>query len=115
LSSSCEFFSQPLTGADVAQHVHDWLLLPLVAHRLLDLGESIYRRAIYADPQAGFVIWGLDRFVSFGKFIIANKIWLFPTKRREECRDCLVELLTEDVMRLTMDRPFLRWGPGQHA
>lgn len=69
-----------------------------------------------ADCQAGFVIWGFDRLVSLVRMAIVNKVWLMPFRsRRTQCSECTVELVTSDVVRLTIPRPLMKWGPGQHA
>ncbi|KAL1408716.1 ferric-chelate reductase Frp1 [Vanrija albida] len=62
------------------------------------------------------LIWGLDRFVSMARMIVINKAWLLPfAKRRAEHSACKVELVDPNVVRITVNRPILRWIPGQHA
>ncbi|GMK58647.1 hypothetical protein CspeluHIS016_0600890 [Cutaneotrichosporon spelunceum] len=61
-------------------------------------------------------LWGLDRFVSFGRMVVVNKVWLLPFRsRREEHSACTVELVSPEVMRLRVRRPLFRWRAGQHA
>jgi ferric-chelate reductase len=69
------------------------------------------------DKEAGFVVWGFDRFVGLCRMAIINKVWLMPLgkKHNKQCSECTVELVTSDIVRLTVPRPLLRWGPGQHA
>ncbi|RSH83916.1 hypothetical protein EHS25_005160 [Saitozyma podzolica] len=64
---------------------------------------------------AGFVVWGLDRFLSLCKIIVGNKLWLLATSQKRDTSECLVELVSEGVMRITMARPLLHWKAGQHA
>lgn len=69
-----------------------------------------------ADQQAGFVVWGFDRLVSLVRMAIINKVWLMPFRsKNKQCSECTVELVTKDVIRLTVPRPNIKWGPGQHA
>jgi predicted ferric reductase len=64
----------------------------------------------------GLVIWGFDRVVAAARMFIVNKAWLMPlSSRRSEHSGCVVELVEQDVVRLTVNRPLFRWSPGQHA
>lgn len=64
----------------------------------------------------GLVIWAFDRIVSTLRMVIVNKAWLMPfSSRRAEHSGCTVELVDPDVVRLTLNRPNLRYSPGQHA
>lgn len=66
--------------------------------------------------QAGFVIWGFDRLVSLLRMAVINKVWLMPfRKSNKQCSECTIELVNADLVRVTVPRPLLRWGPGQHA
>ena len=50
------------------------------------------------------------------RMIIINMAWLMPFKsKNKQSSQCTVELLGPDVVRLTIHRPLLTWGPGQHA
>jgi len=55
------------------------------------------------------LIWGFDRALRLGRLVWNNKLWN-PTHPG----DALVELLSEDTIRLTMSRR-ISWTPGQHA
>jgi len=69
-----------------------------------------------ANIKAGFVIWGFDRFVSLLRMAIINKVWLMPfRKSNKQCSECTIELVSTDLVRVTVPRPLLKWGPGQHA
>ncbi|KAK4687093.1 ferric-chelate reductase, partial [Tremellales sp. Uapishka_1] len=62
------------------------------------------------------LIWGLDRLVRLGKVIVLNKLWFLPfASKKDQVGYCTVELVDEDVMRLTMNTNTLSWGAGQHA
>jgi predicted ferric reductase len=61
-------------------------------------------------------LWGLDRFVSFGRMVVVNKAWLLPFRsKREQHSACTVELVSPEVLRLRVRRPLFRWSAGQHA
>lgn len=55
----------------------------------------------------GLFLWGLDRFVGFARLVLVNKLWFR--------NNSTIELVDTDVLRVTVNRPLLRWSPGQHA
>lgn len=57
----------------------------------------------------GLLIWGFDRAIRLGRLIWNNKFW-----NRAHPGDALVELLSDDTIRLTLRRR-ISWTPGQHA
>lgn len=62
------------------------------------------------------LLWGIDRFCAFARLFIVNKSWLlWSSARREEHSGSVVELIDEDVVRVTVNRPLFKWSPGQHA
>ncbi|TXT10807.1 hypothetical protein VHUM_02312 [Vanrija humicola] len=92
----------------------------LIAH--IAFGLMFIIAAYYHWPEFNYwvwpclLIWGLDRIVSFARLAIINKAWLLPFRsRRAEHSACKVELVDPNVVRITVNRPILRWIPGQHA
>ncbi|KAL1410594.1 ferric-chelate reductase Frp1 [Vanrija albida] len=55
----------------------------------------------------GLFLWGLDRFVGFARLAVVNKLWFRHSAS--------IELVDTDVLRVTVNRPLLRWSAGQHA
>lgn len=55
------------------------------------------------------LVWAFDRFLRVSRLILNNRFW-----SRSHGGDALVELLSEDTIRLTLRRR-LSWTPGQHA
>ncbi|KAF4619569.1 hypothetical protein D9613_005357 [Agrocybe pediades] len=55
------------------------------------------------------LIWGFDRALRLGRLVWNNKMW-----SPAHPGDALVELLSEDTIRLTLRRR-ISWTPGQHA
>lgn len=57
----------------------------------------------------GLLVWGFDRTLRLWRTIWNGRLW-----NRAQSSDALVELLSEDTIRLTMRRK-MTWTPGQHA
>lgn len=57
------------------------------------------------------MVWALDRFLRFARVIYNNRAW---SRKNPELSNATVELLSEDMVRLTLRRRFT-WIPGQHA
>ncbi|PPQ65217.1 hypothetical protein CVT26_000194 [Gymnopilus dilepis] len=55
------------------------------------------------------LIWGFDRALRMGRLVLNNRIW-----NRAHPGNALVELISEDTIRLTLRRR-ISWAPGQHA
>ncbi|KAF8974334.1 FAD-binding domain-containing protein [Flammula alnicola] len=55
------------------------------------------------------LVWAFDRALRLGRLFWNNKMW-----SRSDSGDALVELLSEDTIRLTLTRR-ISWTPGQHA
>lgn len=62
------------------------------------------------------LLWGIDRFVAFARLFFHNKTWLmWSSARHAEHSGSTVELIDDDVVRVTVNRPLFKWSPGQHA
>ncbi|KAH9483266.1 Ferric reductase transmembrane component 5 [Psilocybe cubensis] len=57
----------------------------------------------------GLLVWGFDRTLRFSRTVLNGRFW-----NRSHPSDALVELVSEDTIRLTMRRE-MSWTPGQHA
>ncbi|KAF9468795.1 FAD-binding domain-containing protein [Collybia nuda] len=57
------------------------------------------------------MLWALDRFLRFSRVIYNNRLW---SRKNAGLSNATVELLSEDMVRLTLRRHFT-WIPGQHA
>ncbi|PPQ88881.1 hypothetical protein CVT25_009116 [Psilocybe cyanescens] len=57
----------------------------------------------------GLLVWGFDRSLRLGRTVWNTRLW-----NRTQSGDALVELLSEDTVRLTI-RCKMSWTPGQHA
>ncbi|PPQ99070.1 hypothetical protein CVT24_003630 [Panaeolus cyanescens] len=57
----------------------------------------------------GILVWAFDRFLRVCRLVLNNRFW-----SRSHAGDALVELLSEDTIRLTLTRR-MSWTPGQHA
>lgn len=67
----------------------------------------IHRFGDYIWPA--LLVWAFDRVLRLGRLVWNNKMW-----SRDRSGDALVELLSEDTIRLTLTRE-ISWTPGQHA
>lgn len=56
------------------------------------------------------MVWGIDQFLR-----LCRVIWHSTVGKSEKTNDALVELLTDDFIRLTLRRRAITWKPGQHA
>jgi len=56
------------------------------------------------------LVWAFDRVLRAGRLVWNNSFW-----NRHHKGDALVELLSEDTIRLTLRRNNINWRPGQHA
>lgn len=68
--------------------------------------------AIFSEDDflwPALLVWAFDRILRLGRFVWNNKPW-----EKNHSGDALVELLSEDTIRLTMTRR-ISWTPGQHA
>ncbi|RSH84110.1 uncharacterized protein EHS24_005609 [Apiotrichum porosum] len=64
----------------------------------------------------GLVIWAFDRVLATCRMMWVNKVWLMPfSSKRAAHSACTVELVDPDVVRLTVNRPNMKWSPAQHA
>ncbi|KAF9483940.1 hypothetical protein BDN70DRAFT_903886 [Pholiota conissans] len=87
----------------------------LVAHIVLILiflvAGYYHAKGINAGDYVwpALVVWAFDRTLRLGRLVWNNKMW-----SRDYSGDALVELISEDTIRLTMSRR-ITWTPGQHA
>lgn len=62
--------------------------------------------------QPALAIWVLDRIIRFIRLAYINRIHLRPGGGA--AKGCTVEIVSRDVMRVTIARPGLKWKAGQH-
>ncbi|KZV94215.1 hypothetical protein EXIGLDRAFT_673197 [Exidia glandulosa HHB12029] len=58
---------------------------------------------------AGMILWAFDRLVRFARTIYNARPW-----SSRGSTEAAIELISEDTIRVTMERP-MSWTPGQHA
>ncbi|WOO82515.1 Ferric reductase transmembrane component 3 [Vanrija pseudolonga] len=101
----------------IRQLLYEFFLLCHIAFGLMFIIAAYYHWPPFSYwVWPCFIIWGLDRFASLARMVVINKAWLLPfASRRAEHSACKVELVDPNVVRITVNRPILRWIPGQHA
>lgn len=57
------------------------------------------------------MVWALDRFLRLARILCNNRVW---SRKNPDYSNAIVELLSDDTVRLTLRRRFT-WTPGQHA
>jgi ferric-chelate reductase len=63
-----------------------------------------------------FVIWGLDRFIRLVRLVVFNTSLGTSASHADASMEACAELVTSDLVRLTMKRPkHFRWDAGQTA
>jgi len=81
--------------------------------RLPDSISAVFNFAILISRETyvwpAVFVWGLDRVLRLGRLLWNNAVW-----RSKPLDDALVELVSEDTIRLTMQKK-VTWSPGQHA
>ncbi|KZW04467.1 hypothetical protein EXIGLDRAFT_828333 [Exidia glandulosa HHB12029] len=58
---------------------------------------------------AGMILWAFDRLLRFARTIYNARLW-----SSKPSTEATIELISEDTIRVTMERP-MSWTPGQHA
>lgn len=105
---------------EICQCIHSRRDTALAAQSLLDMGTSAQdctNRVWMLEgrkltPQPALAIWTLDRLIRFVLTIWINRSHLRTGGAVVD--DCSVEVVSKDVLRVTIVRPGLKWAAGQH-
>lgn len=87
----------------------------LLSHLLLIAGSLLslyYHRTEFNQwIKAGVALWAMDRGVRIVRSVVINKAWAAVKSKATR-----IEVMPGgEVMRVTLDREWFTWSPGQHA
>ncbi|KZW04273.1 hypothetical protein EXIGLDRAFT_828184 [Exidia glandulosa HHB12029] len=88
-----------------------FLISHIITIILFIAGGMVHRPEVKDYFWPGFLVWGLDRGLRFGRVFFFNMRWW---RKDDKLTSGHVELIADNTIRLTVRRP-MTWKAGQHA